>query len=127
MAHLIDCPNKTPPESAYMQVYEYLAEKQLGEQIVSSVLHASRAFEHAQEHKLALAPLIHNAVDIEGEFAAARAQGASERKLLGLSRRLMAARTVLSASREYERAIDELGLTRIGKEDWLREARIASS
>lgn len=118
---LVDCPHNTPPESAFGQIYEYLGDKQLNGLIVPAVVCASRAFEQARAHKLSLAALMHRAVDIEGEFATARAQGASEKRLRSLSRRLMAARTVLAASREFERAYDALGLPRIGDDEWLRE------
>ncbi|MEM5440067.1 hypothetical protein [Paraburkholderia diazotrophica] len=119
---LVDCPRDTQPESAFGQVYTYLGDKQLDGLVVPAVVCASRAFEQAQAHKLSLGALIHRAVDIEGEFAAARTQGASEKKLHTLSRRLMAARTVVAAAREFERAYDLLGLPRIGKDEWLREA-----
>jgi hypothetical protein len=76
---------------------------------------ASRAFEEAQVHNLSISALL-NGDDTEGEFRAARQKGVSEKKLLGLGRRLMAARTVVAAAREFEPIYDVLGLPRTGKD-----------
>ena len=108
---LVDCPRNMPPESAFGEIHAYLRDKPLDGLIVPAVMPATRAFEEAHVHKLSVSALV-NATDIEGEFRAAREKGAGEKKLQNLGRRLMAARAVVAAAREFERVYDALGLPR---------------
>ncbi|OYD76150.1 UNVERIFIED_ORG: hypothetical protein BDU10_1221 [Burkholderia sp. CF145] len=113
---LVDCPRNTPTESAFAELFSSLHDRELGGLVVPAVMNASRAFEEAQVHKLSVSALM-NGDDIEGEFRAAREKGVSEKKLLGLGRRLMAARTVVAAAREFGPIYDALALPRIAKDE----------
>ncbi|MCO4876559.1 hypothetical protein VOI32_05770 [Paraburkholderia caribensis] len=111
---LVDCPRNTPTESAFAELFSNLHERQLEGLIVPTVMNASRAFEEAQVHQLSVSALM-NGADIEGEFRAAREKGVREKRLLAFGRRLMAARTVVAAAREFGSVYDALGLPRIQK------------
>lgn len=108
---LIDCPRETQPEAAFNEIHEHLKERKLDEVIIPGVMHASRVFEEAQMHKLSISALI-NATDLDREFRAAREKGVGEKKLQILGRRLMAARAVAAAAREFGRIYDALALPR---------------
>jgi hypothetical protein len=113
---LVDCPHGAQPESVYAQLYAFLRDSQLDGLVNLTVLSDSRAFENVRVHKLPLGPLLQGTVDLEEEFAALRAQGASEKRLRNMGRRLMAARTVMVARHDFERALNELDLLRPWKD-----------
>ncbi|BCZ78661.1 hypothetical protein PTKU64_23360 [Paraburkholderia terrae] len=105
---LVDYPRNVSPEPLFTELYAGLRDIQFEGPITSAPI-TSRQFEEAHAHKLMVNSLV-NGEALEDEFRAAREAGVSEKKLYGLSRRLMAARTVVAAAREFQPVYDALRL-----------------
>ncbi|SKC81692.1 hypothetical protein SAMN05445504_3161 [Burkholderia sp. CF099] len=114
----VDCPPGESPKVVFKDVYQHLDEQEIATE-EQPVLAAARAFENMQAHKLSLASVLHSGgLELEKEFAEARMQQVTDKKLRVLARRVMAARAIAAMTTDFQRAYDSLGLKRLNSEEW---------
>lgn len=123
---LADAPTGAHLEGLYAEVVGYAREAQV---TVSdeAVLPVAAPFAKLQEWKMPIAAVLNRAIDYETELTAARINGAPEKMVHALARKVLAQRHLLETAGAFQRAADALGLPRISPDEWRAELTPAAN
>jgi hypothetical protein len=115
-----DLPAESRFDDVYPAVVEYAREAQVAT-TPEAVLPMSTSLGKAQQFKMPIAAVLNGAVNFETELTAARLNGAPEKIVHALARKVIAQRDLLGTADAFKCAAEALGLARISQDEWRAE------
>jgi hypothetical protein len=117
----VDTPANTEIDDAYSIVLQYVREAQIPVS-PEAALPASMPFSKALQFRLPIPAILNRAVDFETELTAARFNGAPEKVMHTLARKVIAQRDLLGATDTFQHVAKALGIPCITQEAWREDA-----